>query len=228
MYFPIYVNLSDKHCLVVGDGTLAAGKAVQLLEAGATVTLLAEVLHSRLQEHPARGRVEWLQRPFRDADLDGVFLVFADTLDASLNRHIYDLANSQDKLVNVVDVPENANFIMPAIARSGPVQVAVSSSGASPILATRLRDKIRDYFLGDEVGRLAEYLGQWRTRVKLSLKSFEGRKLFWERVFQSEAPVMVKNGDMDGADLILEDLLVQTALHEDALKVGVPLELSTP
>jgi len=227
-YLPINIDLTGKTCLVVGDGTLPAGKAEQLLSVGAWVRLLATELHPRLAESPLRGRLTWEPRAFRDDDLDDVFLAFVDSGDAALDRHIWELGDEMGRLVNVVDVPQNANFIMPAIARSGPVQVAVSSSGTSPILATRLRDKIREYFLGPEVGRLAEYLGEWRPRVKASLQSFEGRRLFWERVYQSEAPVLVKNGDREAADRILEELLDNVTGCEDEIAIGVPLELTSP
>ncbi len=227
-YLPIMVSLEGKIGLVVGAGTLAAGKAEQLLNVGAWVTLIAPELHPRLMPAYQQGKLTWHNRPFRDTDLDDAFIVFTTSGDASLDRHIYELAETMGKLVNVVDVPANANFIMPAIASSGPVQVAVSSAGRSPILATRLRDKINDYFMGPEIGVLAEYLGEWRPRVKATLKTFEGKRVYWQRVFQSEAPVLVKNGSREEADQILSELLEHTAIHEDELAVNVPLELTSP
>ena len=222
-YYPIFLDLAEKTCLVVGAGTLATSKAEQLLEAGAQVHLVGPELHARLQSRQESGRLIWHQRPFQDSDLDQAFLTFVISADVVLNQHIFQTAEAQGKLVNVVDVMDEANFIMPAVASAGPVQVAVSTSGTSPVLAKGLRDQIREHFIDSEVGLLAEYLGNWRTQVKARLPTYESRRLFWERVFTSEAPVLVKNGKPAQADKILTELLA----FSESSEPGSELPLQT-
>ncbi len=157
-YFPIFLNLKDQPCLVVGGGGVAVAKIGSLLDTGACLTVVAPEALDEVHAWHAEGRLSWKRRRFRANDIRGAFLIIAATGDSVLNHRIHGLATQQRKLVNAVDDAEHCNFIFAAIAKAGPLQVAVSSSGASPTLAGRLRDRIQSELLAGDAAQLAEYL----------------------------------------------------------------------
>ena len=193
-FYPVFVDLRGRSCLVVGAGAIAEMKVVPLLDSGADVTLVAPWATPGLVAMAERGALTWHRRVFRDEDAVNRFLIVAATDDREVNRRVFELAEAEQRLVNVVDDPPLCNFIVPAIAQSGPVQVAVSTSGRSPTLAGRLRNAIRDQFLGGDTGILAEWLGRWRLALKQRLGSFEVKRGFWGKVLDSEIPQLVRSG----------------------------------
>src|SRR5439155_11533733 len=127
-------------CLVVGGGTVGLEKASGLLATGARVTVVSPELHDDLR---ALG-VEWKPRRYRKGDLKGAFLVIAATSDRAVNERVHRDAEERGMLCNVADVPDLCNFILPAVHREGPIAIAVSTGGASPALAKRLRSQIAE------------------------------------------------------------------------------------
>ena len=160
-YYPILLDLKGKRCLVVGGGEVAARKARSLVEAGADVVVVAPEVHPRLKADP---RVERRERAWRDTDLHGVFLVVVATDDAVTNRAVARDAQDLGCLVNVVDCPALSNFIVPATLRRGEMSIAVSTGGASPALARRVREKLEREF-GDEWGEFVAALAEVRALV---------------------------------------------------------------
>ena len=138
------------------------------------------------------GRIEWQRRSYESADLDGVFLVVAATSDTDLNTSVYRDAEARSMLVNVVDVPELCNFILPAIVRQGPIAVAISTSGASPALAKRMKREIAES-VGPEYAELAALLDEVRPWAKQTLPTYDDRKVFFEDIV---------NGDPDPIELL--------------------------
>lgn len=178
-YFLAALDLRGRLCLVVGGGAVAARKAAALAQAGAAVTVVAPSAASL----PAS--VTQVRRAFALADLDGVTLVVAATDDRETNASVARLAAERGLLVNAVDDPEASSFITPATLQRGPLQVAVTTGGTCPVLATRVRDRLAEQ-LGPEYGRLAELLGalraKWTARaVALGLPAAM-RRAAWERV----------------------------------------------
>lgn len=208
-YFPIYVSLRGKQCLVVGAGRIAAGKAASILERGANVTFVAPRACDAVQTWAASGLVTWHCRTFEEGDLDGVFLVFAATDDSAANQAVFAHGEARNLLVNVVDQTDLCNFIVPSVAQSGPVQVAVSTSGTSPALARRLRLAIQDSVLGPQTGLLASFLGSWRFWVNQQLPCFPVKKRFWEAVLASPLADLLASGDRRAAETLFLDLLDQ-------------------
>lgn len=163
-YLPILVDLAGRPCLVVGAGAVAARKAEQLLGVGASVVVVATRIGDRMAELAASGaalRVE--QRPYREDDLHGVALAFAATDDPALQEAIAAQARALGVWLNAVDEPERCSFVMPAILDRDPLVVAVSTSGASPALARRIRDDL-DVALGPEYAAAVDTLATLRGR----------------------------------------------------------------
>jgi siroheme synthase-like protein len=196
---PFYIaclKLKGRRCLVVGGGDIGLEKVEGLLTCDADVTLIAPVAHPELEALAAEGSIEWEKRPYAGAaDLGGAFMVIAATDDSEVNIGVFDDAEKRAMLVNVVDVPPLCNFILPAIVRSGPLAIAISTAGASPALAKRMKREISDLF-GEEYARLAVILNGARGWAKGTLPTYQDRKQFFEEIV---------NGDPDPIELIRGD-----------------------
>jgi precorrin-2 dehydrogenase/sirohydrochlorin ferrochelatase len=195
---PFYIaclKLKGRRCLVVGGGDVGLEKVEGLLTCSGEVTLIAPVAHPELEALAAEGSIEWEKRSYAGAaDLDGAFLVIAATDDSEVNIAVYDDAEKRAMLVNVVDVPPLCSFILPAIVRSGPLAIAISTAGASPALAKRMKREISELF-GEEYARLAVILNDARGWAKGTLPTYQDRKGFFEGIV---------NGDPDPVELIRE------------------------
>jgi siroheme synthase-like protein len=193
---PFYIaclKLSGRRCLVVGGGEIGLEKVEGLLACDGEVTVIAPDVIAELRELADEGSIRWEQREYAGAgDLDGVFMVIAATDDTDVNIQIYDDAERRAMLVNVVDVPPLCNFILPAIIRTGPLAIAISTAGASPALAKRIRDEIADEY-GEPYARLAILLNDVRGWAKGTLPTYQDRKVFFESIV---------NGDPDPIELL--------------------------
>lgn len=212
-YFPIFLNLKQQPCLVIGAGAVAVSKVASLVKAGAVVTVVAPEALTDIRAWHQERRIQWKRRRFRKTDLDGALLTIAATGDIALNHRIHGLATKQHKLVNAVDDSEHCNFIFAAVAEAGPLRVAVSSSGTSPTLAGRLRDRIQRDLLRGETALLAEYLGMWRPKAKKHLNSLTDMKRFWRRVLDSEIPRLLAARQPEEADRLMQNLIDDIPTH---------------
>jgi uroporphyrin-III C-methyltransferase/precorrin-2 dehydrogenase/sirohydrochlorin ferrochelatase len=206
-FYPIYLDLHGRNCLVVGGGPIATGKVHGLLDAGACVTVVAPQVSEAIARWHSQGKLKWQQRDFRDADLDQQFLIYAATDDRALNAHVYQLADERRVVANAVDDLDHCNFIAPAVAQAGALQVAVSTSGKSPALAKQLRDRIQHELLTDEAATLAGFLGRWRPEVKQHIDTYQRRQSFWEGVLEGCTPALLAEGDDAGADEVIRECL---------------------
>ncbi|MDX6669072.1 MAG: precorrin-2 dehydrogenase [Solirubrobacteraceae bacterium] len=192
---PFYIaclRLSGRRCLVVGGGAVGLEKVEGLLACDADVLLVAPEAEPALQEYAREGSIVWEQRSYEPADLEGAFMVIASTDDTDVNIRVYEDAEARAMLVNVVDVPPLCNFILPAIVRSGPLAIAISTAGASPALAKRMKREIADAF-GEPYARLAVVLNEARGWAKATLPTYQDRKTFFEGIV---------NGDPDPVELL--------------------------
>ena len=192
---PFYIaclRLQGRDCLVVGGGEVGLEKVEGLLACDGKVTLVAPEAVAELQALADEGSIAWERRAFAEADLDGKFLAIAATDDTDANIAVYEAAERRAMLVNVVDVPSLCNFILPAIVRSGPLAIAISTAGASPALAKRIRDEIAEGF-GEPYARLAIMLNDARGWAKATLPTYQDRKAFFEGIV---------NGDPDPVELV--------------------------
>jgi siroheme synthase-like protein len=170
-YYMTCIDLTGRRVLVVGGGRVALEKAAGLLGSGADVTVVAPEIIPELAVLDAT----LVRREYRTEDLDGHFLVVAATSTTSVNRRVFRDAEARAQLCNVVDVPELCSFILPAVHRQDPIAVAVSTGGASPALAQRLRDEIAAV-VRPEHAELADRLRELRPWAKSHFATYEERK----------------------------------------------------
>src|SRR5918999_1812316 len=204
---PFYIaclRLEGRRCVVVGGGDVGLEKVEGLLACGGAVTLVAPDAVAELREYADEGSIDWQRREFRDDDLDGRFLAIAATDQTEVNIAVYEGAERRAMLVNVVDVPPLCNFILPAIVRSGPLAIAISTTGSSPALAKRIRNEIADEY-GEVYARLAVLLNEARGGAESTLPTYQDRKAFFEGIVNgSPDPVeLLRRGDEAGVRALI-------------------------
>lgn len=202
-WLPVFIQLKDRACLVVGGGKVAARKVERLLKAGARVTVVAPELNGVLAGRRDQGSVKHIAGKFSPELLDGQALVIAATGDNALNRDVAAAAQARGLLVNVVDNPELCSFIMPSIVERDPVQIAISTGGASPVLARLLRARL-ETFIPATYGRLAAVMRDFRARVKARFPDQRDRRRFWEGVLHGPIAEMLLAGQDKAALVALE------------------------
>ena len=192
---PFYIaclRLSGRKCLVVGGGDIGLEKVEGLLACDGQVTLVAPEAVPALEELAEEGSIRWERRDYDPSDLEGAFIAIAATDDTDTNIRIYEDAERRAMLVNVVDVPPLCNFILPAIVRTGPLAIAISTAGASPALAKRIKREIAEEY-GTPYAHMAELLNEVRGWAKGTLPTYQDRKAFFESIV---------NGDPDPVELL--------------------------
>jgi uroporphyrin-III C-methyltransferase / precorrin-2 dehydrogenase / sirohydrochlorin ferrochelatase len=213
-FFPIFLNIRNKRCLVVGGGNVAERKTASLLKSGADVILVSPKLSPNLITWRDMGQLGHQAREFLDDDLSGSHLVIAATDNADINRHIAQLAEARRIPVNVVDQPELCSFILPSVIDRSPVIAAISTGGASPVLARLIRSRLES-LIPAGYGRLADLCGRFRQRVKETFANPADRRLFWERTLEGGVAERVFSGHDAEADQLMEKALANTRLSED-------------
>jgi uroporphyrin-III C-methyltransferase / precorrin-2 dehydrogenase / sirohydrochlorin ferrochelatase len=209
-YLPIFLKLQDEPCLVVGGGTVAARKTELLARAGGRVTVLSPELCQILAAQAESGQIAWLPKSFDAADLSGFRLVVAATDDFEVNAVVSRAAKERNLPVNVVDSPQLCSFIFPAIVDRSPVVAAVSSGGASPVLARLLRMRL-ETLIAPGYGRLASLAEAFREKVKRAIPDAAQRRRFWERVLTGPVAEMALAGQEESAAARLEGEIQQDA-----------------
>jgi uroporphyrin-III C-methyltransferase/precorrin-2 dehydrogenase/sirohydrochlorin ferrochelatase len=207
-FLPIFLNVNKKPVLVIGGGEVAARKVSLLFKAQAQIRVVAPDLCPALEALAEKGSIEHLNREFAEGDLDSCNLVFAATDDGELNRRISQLAETRRLPVNVVDQPELCSFIMPSIIDRSPVVAAVSTGGASPVLARLIRTRL-EALIPSAYGRLAELARRFRQQVKEKFSNPTDRRLFWEKVLRGGVAERVFSGHMEEADAAMEKALAE-------------------
>ena len=194
---PFYIaclKLTGRRCVVVGGGEIGLEKVEGLLACDGRVVLIAPEAEPELQKLAREGSIEWIRREYERGDLEATFIAIAATNDTDVNIAVYNDAEQRAMLVNVVDVPPLCNFILPAIVRTGPLAIAISTAGASPALAKRMKAQIADTY-GEPYARLAVLLNEVRGWAKGTLPTYQDRKAFFEGIV---------NGDPDPIALLAE------------------------
>jgi siroheme synthase-like protein len=206
---PFYIaclRLKGRRCVVVGGGEIGLEKVEGLLACAADVTLVAPDAVPALAELAAEGSIEWNRREYAGTeDLDGALIAIAATADTDTNIRVFEDAEARAMLVNVVDVPPLCNFILPAIVRTGPLAVAISTAGASPALAKRMKREIAELF-GEEYAQLAVMLNDARGWAKATLPTYQDRKEFFESIVNGEPdPIdLLRAGDVGAVRDLIE------------------------
>ena len=215
-YLPLFFKLTGLACLIVGGGEVATRKSATLRQAGAKVTIVSPHLTDALHGLRNLGQLEWREKSFAPEDVDGFTLVIGATSTRSVNEQVYHAARTRNIPVNVVDCPELCSFIFPAIIDRSPIVAAISSGGASPVLARLLRVRL-EALIPPGYGALARLANRFRQQVKLALPDGDKRRHFWEDALQGEVADLALAGREEAAALKLEQRLQAT----DNTKTGM-------
>jgi len=192
-YYPAFMDIQERLCLVVGGGAAALAKVRLLRRAGAQVCVVAPRAIAELHALGGAGKIELSLRKFRQGDVLGRALVHAASGIARVDEAVAGAASAANVPVNVVDRAALSSFIMPAIVDRGPMVIGISSGGASPLLARRVRAEI-EMLLPDGLGKLAHFAHKFRSAVRATFGDFETRRRFWENFFDSPLAEAVLRG----------------------------------
>jgi precorrin-2 dehydrogenase len=213
-FYMACLKLTGRRCLVVGAGSVGLEKIEGLLACDAAVHVIATAADPAVRELAEAGDIELTERAFRSGDLEGHFLAIAATNDTDVNVAVFEEAERRAMLCNVVDVPPLCSFILPAIVRSGPIAIAISTAGASPALAKRMKREIGELF-GDQYAELAELLNEARGWAKATLATYDERKSFFEGIVNGEPdPIeLLRAGDRRAVVELIESRQAALAPH---------------
>lgn len=208
--YPMFICLQNRPCLVVGGGKVALRKAESLLQSGAQLKLIApeldQALAKLLGQYPHQAN--WQAREFQDQDIPGHYLIIAATNNRTVNARIAELADQHQTPVNVVDDQAACSFILPSVVDRSPVMIAVSTGGASPVLARQLRMKL-ETMIPSSCGQLAAITEEYRDQVKQRFADPEQRKQFWEQTLRGPFAELVYAGNLKAARQLLDEMLAQ-------------------
>ncbi len=205
LYYPIFLKVEQKLCVVIGGGTVAERKITSLLEAGARVKVIAPEVTERIKILAREGKIIWEERPYRSGDLKDAFLVIAATNNPQVQEEVFAEAEERKIFCNVVDKPALCSFIVPSVVKRGRLQIAISTSGASPALAKRLREQLEELF-GPEYAEYLELMAAWRKEILArELPEAERQKLF-EQLVLAPIPLWLKRGERDLVKALAQSL----------------------
>lgn len=205
-HLPIFVSIRNKSCVVIGGGPVATRKLASLMESGAKVTVISPAVTAEIQQRINAGSIEYHARTFESSDLNGAYLVFAATDNREVNHEIGLLTQAQHQLVNIADDPDNSNFVLPSVLDRSPVVIAVSTGGASPVLARQLRMQL-EAMIPSACGRLAGITEEYREKVKSFFPKQAQRKQFWENALKGPVSELVYAGQEASARQQLDEML---------------------
>ncbi|QEI14218.1 siroheme synthase CysG [Cellvibrio japonicus] len=203
-YFPVFLDLKQRRCLLVGGGDVATRKGRLLAKAGAVLRVVAPEVSAELRDLVAQQQGELRECEYQSSDLDHCVLVVAATDDEALNAQVSADAKARNLPVNVVDSPALCTYITPAIIDRSPLVIAVSSGGDAPVLARLIRAKL-ETLIPANYGKLAQLASRWRDRVKARFSDTEGRRRFWEKILQGPAAELTLNGQTDAAETLMAE-----------------------
>jgi precorrin-2 dehydrogenase / sirohydrochlorin ferrochelatase len=205
-YYPIYVQLNGQPCVVIGGGKLAEGKVDGLLAGNAKVKIIASVLTPQLHNLVQQNQIEYIAREYQQGDLTGAFMVICATNRSEINQQVWEEANANRQLVNVVDDIPHCNFIAPAILRKGALTIAISTAGHAPALAVRLKERLNRE-IGPEYERFLELAGKLREPLARHIPDFETRKALWYEIVDSNILDVLADGDETAARKIISQVV---------------------
>ena len=205
-YYPVFLDLKGKSCLVVGGGKVAERKIGTLLKCEANVRVVAKERTPWIEDLIRNKRIQFIGEEFDPEQLEGMRLVIAATSDSQLNREIAKEADRRNIWCNVVDQPEDCTFILPSIVVRGDLTIAISTSGKSPALARKIREELEGKF-GKEYETLTELLGLVRKKVLERYKSEQERKKIFTSLVESNMVELIKGRKWEKINSLLVSLI---------------------
>jgi precorrin-2 dehydrogenase/sirohydrochlorin ferrochelatase len=205
-YYPVYLDIKNRNCLVVGGGSVGTRKVKTLLECGANVTVVSTAATEKLHRLSNNGEIKLEERPFQTSDLNDRFLVVGATDNQELNFNIHAEAEYRGILCNIADCPKACNFILPSIVNRGDLIIAISTSGKSPAFAKSLRKHLEKEF-GNEYAEFLNLMGAIRQKLLSQDHEPEAHKHLFEQLIEKDLVQMLKNGDTKNINLLLLEVL---------------------
>lgn len=205
-FLPLFLNIKERHCVIVGGGEIALRKATLLNRAKANITIIAPSFSPVVRDFGATNQCHLIETEFSPDILDSASLVIAATDNRDINEAVAREAHEKNVPVNVVDQPDLCSFIMPAIVDRSPLVIAISSGGTSPVLTRKIK-ALNESLISNREGELAELLGRFRNRVKDKFADFSERLRFWEEILDSELPELIYSGNSSAAETLLKKKL---------------------
>ena len=215
-YLPVFLDIKQRRCIVVGGGGLALRKTQLLLRAGAIIKLIAPQVSDELKNLVEENAGTVLLKAFNEQDLDNAVLIIAATDNSEVNQLVWQSAKTKNIPVNVVDNPQLCTFIMPAIVDRDPVIVAISSGGSSPVLARQIKESL-EASLPQNLGRFAVFLASYRDKAKQFISSFPDRLRFWEEVVGSDIREDIYSGREAQANRKIQAILDNSTNRSDSI-----------
>src|SRR6185312_14903845 len=210
--YPIFLDLSGKTCLVVGEGQEIAGKVRGLVDAGAKVRYVNPRAEAAIETLAAAGLISWERREFEERDLDGCFLAIAD---CEANAEIFRLAEEYRVLINAVDDPEHCRFSFGSVHRQGDLTIAISTNGTAPALAVRLRERL-EQDIGAEYGELLQMLQDARSEIGSGIADFSARRALWYQIVDSDILSKLRLGQREEAERALRQMIDEASKQESS------------
>ncbi len=204
-YYPLFLDVQARRCLVIGGGTVAERKVLSLLEAGARVVVVSPSATHRLRELAGKGGIEHHQRAFQEQDIAGAALVIAATDSPEVNASSAALCRAHNIPVNVVSPPEESTFIVPSSVARGELLIAVSTSGASPALSRKIRRELEERY-GQEYGTFLEMLRRLRKDIPGLVRDEQERRRIYESVVESDILELLRQGRTEDAEKRLKKI----------------------
>ena len=215
-YYPIFLDIQNRHCLVVGGGSVGTRKAMMLLECGAMVSVVSIQATEKLQELSSNGKIRLARRPFKTSDLHGKFLVMGATDSSQINGQIYTEAQRLGVLCNIADHPEACDFILPAIVKRGDLTIAISTSGKSPAFSKKLRIDLEKEF-GTEYADFLKLMGEIRKKLLSEDHESEAHKYLFEQLMERKLIEMIKNRKIPEINSLLLEIFGEGYVFESLM-----------
>lgn len=221
-YLPIFANIKDQHCLIIGGGAVAARKADLFIKAGAVVTVIAPELKSEMKFHLSHGSIVWQMDEFSVALMASLVApkyVISATDNQAVNEAVYHYCKEHNIPINVADQTHYCDFILPAIVDRSPMTIAISTGGRSPVLARVMKARL-EQMIPAGFGRLADLVGRYRNKVKAAITDLDGRKAFWEVFLSSSVIDKSAQGRLEEVEAALEAQLEQVQESGQTIPLG--------
>lgn len=202
LQFPVNLNVRGRNAVIIGGGAVAARKCLLLVQAGARVTVIAPLLHPRMEKLMKEGKILWHPRSYAEGDLAGTFIAFAATDAPDVNRAVAREAESLGILVDIADAPERGSFTTPAILCQGDLLVTVSTGGKSPALAGRIRDELAKQF-GPEYMEAVAILGAVREKLLTVPGNRTYNKAVLRTLADADLPGLIRRSEYEAIDRLL-------------------------
>jgi len=204
-YYPAYLDLRERPCVVIGGGAVAERKALALLEAGAAVTIISPMLTPKLHDLSESGKITHLQKQYEGKDLSDAFLVIAATDSAEVNTLVAAACRKKHVLVNVAVPPEESSFIVPSVVERGDLLIAISTSGTSPALAKKVRQDVEQRY-GAEYELFLSKLSAIRKRVLEEVPDESKRRQVFQAIVDSDVIDLIRQGKTHAAELRMAEI----------------------